>query len=67
MMIGFFMIMVDSTIVVIANPTSMADLRYRILGAMRIPTWESSGRARHPADGGHGEPFASRRSFAHRS
>jgi EmrB/QacA subfamily drug resistance transporter len=27
MMIGFFMIMVDSTIVVIANPTIMADLR----------------------------------------
>jgi EmrB/QacA subfamily drug resistance transporter len=27
MMIGFFMIMIDSTIVVIANPTIMADLR----------------------------------------
>ncbi|MGP0077464.1 MFS transporter, partial [Mycobacterium sp.] len=27
MMIGFFMIMVDSTIVAIANPTIMADLR----------------------------------------
>ena len=27
MMVGFFMIMVDSTIVAIANPTIMADLR----------------------------------------